>query len=534
MAFSFFAGDLRERRASHFTDSGFGEFPTASFSHRFQFSGDRKSPFVHQQLHRNLLKLNTTASVADFDLGLCQNLSRMSISDEQRAILSGSSPFLGFSGSRNLCSWLDPNPFLEVSSRREGLLHSSHGEMSMGSYVGDGDFHRSQLLSVQDYPSTSQNREHLPRRFNASLKCRGNNDFPPFSAMRGSQELACTKNNNLFKEAFSGNEQDFPLNLASMVGMYGSVYLMAKDQMGCRILQKLLEGGSLLDSMIIFNEVINHVIEIGTDQFGNYFMQKLLEVCNEEQRTQILIMLTAEPGLLVKISLNYYGTRVVQKLIETVSTKTQINLVKSALEPGLLSLVRDLHGKHVVQSCLKSFGPDDNKFVLEDAIRFCTKIATHNYGCLVMQDCIKYSAGEQRENLVAEISRNSLHLAQDPFGNYVVQYMIEQKLGGESVMFELRGNYVNLARQKCSSHVVEKCLVHYPESRSQIVRELISVPNFEELLLDPFANYVIQSALSKTKGNVRASLVEKVQRFQNLRTNPYCKKIFSKGCLLRI
>lgn len=83
--------------------------------------------------------------------------------------------------------------------------------------------------------------------------------------------------------------------------------------------------------------------------------------------------------------------------------------------------------------------------------------------------------------------------------NYVVQFIIEKKVGRVNVMFELRGNYVKLATQKFGSHVVEKCLRFYPESRFQIVRELVSVPNFEDLLQDPYANYVIQSALSVTK-----------------------------------
>lgn len=81
----------------------------------------------------------------------------------------------------------------------------------------------------------------------------------------------------------------------------------------------------------------------------------------------------------------------------------------------------------------------------------------------------------------------------------MVQYIIEQKMEAVSVMFELRGNYVKLATQKFSSHVVEKCLKHYPGSRAQIVRELVAVPNFGHLLQDPFANYVIKSALSVTK-----------------------------------
>lgn len=62
-----------------------------------------------------------------------------------------------------------------------------------------------------------------------------------------------------------------------------------------------------------------------------------------------------------------------------------------------------------------------------------------------------------------------------------------------------KGNFVNLSKQKFSSHVVEKCLKHIGEIRSRIVRELLSAPHFEQLLQDPFANYVIQSALTTTK-----------------------------------
>lgn len=55
----------------------------------------------------------------------------------------------------------------------------------------------------------------------------------------------------------------------------------------------------------------------------------------------------------------------VQKLIEMVSTKEQISLVKSALKPGFLSLVRELNGNHVISSCLKFLGPNDNKVLTE-------------------------------------------------------------------------------------------------------------------------------------------------------------------------
>ncbi|CAD5327355.1 unnamed protein product [Arabidopsis thaliana] len=553
MDFGFFPGDLRQR--SSFTDLGFNGFPlTSSVSNGFHFSGDRTTtnPFL------NLRKLDTTSLMADgVDMGLCQNLAKMSISDERSNFFNHSS-FSGYgcyqgressfhgeasSSMRGFVGYGDVHRFEQDLRVRA----SFHGESAMSSYVGDGsDYHRLRFLALQEASNPNPrcftenmsllNRDYMLEleHFNQQIQ----RDFslvpqksplafheerilPPFSAMGGSRELdgsaKCMK-----------NKKD-SLDLASMVDSYGSVYLMAKDQLGCRLLQKFVDEGNFVDVMIIFKEVINNVIELGTDPFGNYLIQKLNEVCNEEQRTQILIRLTSKPGLLVKISINNYGTRVVQKLIETVTTKEQISLVKSALVPGFLSLFRELNGNHVILNCLKFFSPNDNKFILEAATKFCIEIATTRHGCCVLQRCVSYSVGEQHEKLVDEISRNSLLLAQDPFGNYLVQYIIEKKVGGVNVLFELRGNYVKLATQKFGSHVVEKCLRYYPESRSQIVNELVSVPNFGYLLQDPYANYVIQCALSKTKGFVRASLVEKVRRYENLKMSPYCKRIFSKN-----
>ncbi|KFK23854.1 hypothetical protein AALP_AAs49431U000200 [Arabis alpina] len=321
---------------------------------------------------------------------------------------------------------------------------------------------------------------------------------------------------------------DMPLNLASMISIYGSVDLMAKDQLGCRFLQKLVDQGAFLDEKVIFREILGHVIELSTDPFGNYFIQKLLHVCTDEQKTQIVRVLTSKPIHLIRICLNTYGTRVVQKMIETVKTKQQIELVKSGLKPGFLTLVKDLNGNHVIQTCLHSLGPNENKFVLEAATKYCAEIATHRHGCCVLQCCISSSVGAQHERLVTEIARNSLHLSQDPFGNYVVQYLIDQKVPSLMFLMQFRTHYAELATQKFSSHVVEKCLRVYPESRGDIVRELLSFRNFEHLLHDPFANYVIQTALNLTKGPVHARLVDKVSRCGKLGSSPYCKKIFSK------
>ncbi|CAA2960772.1 pumilio homolog 2-like [Olea europaea subsp. europaea] len=203
---------------------------------------------------------------------------------------------------------------------------------------------------------------------------------------------------------------------SSLAEAQGYIYHMAKDQHGCRFLQRIFNEGTSRGVQIIFTEVIHHVVELMMNPFGNYLMQKLLEVCNEEQRMEILLRVTEEPGELVRISLNTHGTRVVQKLIETLKTRKQISLAIAALEPGFLALIKDLNGNHVVQRCLECFTNEDSKFIFVAAANYCVDIATHKHGCCVLQRCISHATGEPWENLVAEISANGLVLAQDAFG----------------------------------------------------------------------------------------------------------------------
>lgn len=50
-----------------------------------------------------------------------------------------------------------------------------------------------------------------------------------------------------------------------------------------------------------------------------------------------------------------------QKLIESLRTREEIQLVVAALRPGFLELIKDPNGNHVVQKCLQAFEADDNK-----------------------------------------------------------------------------------------------------------------------------------------------------------------------------
>lgn len=333
----------------------------------------------------------------------------------------------------------------------------------------------------------------------------------------------------------SKNLRPQPQKYSSLDELNGRIYFMAKDQHGCRFLQQIFLEGTPEDIEKIFLEVIDNIVDLMTDPFGNYLVQKLLEVCDEGQIMRILHAITRKSGDLVKISCNMHGTRAVQKVIETLKTPEQFSMVVSSLKPGIVSLVKDMNGNHVAQRCLQYLMPEYSKFLFEAATANCVELATDRHGCCVLQKCLTYAEGEQRRRLVCEITSNALILSQDPFGNYVVQFVFELELPWATVdtLDQLEGNYGDLSMQKYSSNVVERCLKYAGEERcARIIKELMSNSRLDQIMQDPYGNYVIQAALNHSKGSAHAALVDAIRpHVPILRTSPYGKKVLSSNSL---
>ncbi|GES90776.1 ARM repeat-containing protein [Rhizophagus clarus] len=322
--------------------------------------------------------------------------------------------------------------------------------------------------------------------------------------------------------------------------LVGEIYSFCKDQHGCRYLQKKLEEKNEQYIGMIFNEVFSHFVELMTDPFGNYLCQKLLEYCNDDQRT--IIIETVAPEL-VNISLNMHGTRAVQKMIEFLSTpqqfhsngyviKKQIRMVIAALNPNVVTLIKDLNGNHVIQKCLNRLSSEDNQFIYNIISKNCIEVATHRHGCCVLQRCIDHASETQKIQLVTEITYNALTLVQDPFGNYVVQYVLD--LGDnrftDSLIRKFIGNVCLLSVQKFSSNVMEKCIrVAEPETRKFLIDEMLNWNQLDKLLRDSYANYVVQTSLDYADPIQRAQLIECLRPLlPAIRNTPYGKRIQGK------
>lgn len=330
---------------------------------------------------------------------------------------------------------------------------------------------------------------------------------------------------------------------AKLEDFSGDLYSLCKDQHGCRFLQKQLDLGrevniakkldldvlaSEVAATMIFNEIYLKIVELMTDPFGNYLIQKLFENVSPDQR--FILVRNAAPDF-IRIALDPHGTRALQKLVECVSTPEESQLIVESLSSHVVTLSRDLNGNHVVQKCLQKLSPEVNQFIFDSAAAHCTEIATHRHGCCVLQRCLDHGNMAQRKQLSMKVAENATQLSLDPFGNYVVQYVLsrgdEQSIG--VIVEHIRQNIVLMSLHKFGSNVIEK-LLRIGKLTDMIVQMLLaSHAKFSVMLNDPYGNYVLQTSLDVAGPEDLARLALALQPLlPNIKNTPHGRRIMTK------
>lgn len=96
-------------------------------------------------------------------------------------------------------------------------------------------------------------------------------------------------------------------NLVPLQEMRGKIVTVAKDQFGCRFLQNKFAEGNPDDIQMVFSEIKDHIYELVVHQFGNYLVSKFVEVCNQEQMTQLLMLVINDDRKFADICADMYG-----------------------------------------------------------------------------------------------------------------------------------------------------------------------------------------------------------------------------------
>jgi len=322
-------------------------------------------------------------------------------------------------------------------------------------------------------------------------------------------------------EAEGVDEEDTVVTLADLLATGKSLAELAKSKGRSRQLQNILASGDPATIGKLCDGVEPDFLELVKDPFGNYLMQKVLEVCDLEQFRRCFALLAGEVRTLAE---DVHGTRAVQKGVEQAISREQLTLLQEAVPNELVAeLARHATGFHVVMKLLDSLPAAWRERLLEALAGTPEKalsLGCDQWGCCVMKKCLDHSEGEVHQRLVDAILSETLALVQDKYGNYVVQHLINSghpkaNPQGAAVVDALKGHVCELALQKCSSNVLEKCLkVCEEKERNKIINEILTQPGgspsqaLHKLLFHEFGNYVFQQALEVSREPQYSLLIE--------------------------
>ncbi|KAG9008417.1 mRNA binding protein puf3 [Tulasnella sp. JGI-2019a] len=295
----------------------------------------------------------------------------------------------------------------------------------------------------------------------------------------------------------------------------GKIVEFSGDQHGSRFIQEKIQTAKPEEKQRVFDEIVpDHALQLMSDVFGNYVIQKLFEHGTGPQKDEMVAIMT---GHMLSLTLQMYGCRVVQKAIENITPEQQSSLVEE-LEHHVLDCVKDANGNHVIQKIIQCV-PGSRISLVQSFRGNVAFMASHPYGCRVLQRCFEWMPLEQTRPLLDELHTSTTALMQDGFGNYVVQFVLER--GGpedrSAIVHKLLGHVLTMARHKFASNVVEKAILtaDMADRRMLIDEILVQRPDGQMTILtmmkDQYANYVLQRALAAADRDQLIDLCAKIR-----------------------
>lgn len=171
----------------------------------------------------------------------------------------------------------------------------------------------------------------------------------------------------------------------------------------------------------------------------------------------------------------------------------------SSLLKNLIKVSLDVYGTHVIEKILVCFEYELVKpissFILDN---FLFLSSNANGLCIVKKEVILEYKNDNYLRLKNQLEKNALTLIQNPYGNYALQMVIDNWLFEdiELILLQFVDKCSSLSIQKYSSNVIEKCIQKSELFLTNFIREICLNKNAVMLLMiNNFGQYVLQTAL---------------------------------------
>ncbi|CCW64162.1 unnamed protein product [Phytomonas sp. EM1] len=290
-----------------------------------------------------------------------------------------------------------------------------------------------------------------------------------------------------------------------------------------------------------------HLPQVMSDAYGNFLVQKLFEVLNDDERLPLLCKGSILHKGLGEVACSPHGTFAVQRLVETLRNEAEEEAVFSSLGDHLVQLLLDANGGHVllkVMSYIKgAYGSRGagvgSVTVSPTAVNPHTTLGEGN-----VESNLKYRGSTNavsEENSCLRKALQSGELSVDAM-RQKIRFLYDGLL--KSILVVCRH------RQGCC--ITQKCLDFFaqifpvtsdardaPLTTSQpsghedffvgLVKKLLE--HLTALVMDPYGNYVITHAVEVCYARGSIQLVDVVAQRMQERMTSFCKDKYASNVM---
>ncbi|CAN0825668.1 Pumilio homolog 4 [Linum grandiflorum] len=265
--------------------------------------------------------------------------------------------------------------------------------------------------------------------------------------------------NYVIQKFFEHGTEAQRMELASELTSH--VLPLSLQMYGCRVIQKALEVVDADHQIEMVRELDGSVMKCVRDQNGNHVIQKCIE-CVAEDKIQFII--SSFYGQVVVLSTHPYGCRVIQRVLEHCKDENTQQVIMDEIMQSVCTLAQDQYGNYVIQHVLEHGKAHERSAIISKLAGQIVKMSQQKFASNVVEKCLTFGGPDERQILVNEMLGSTDEneplqaMMKDPFGNYVVQKVLEtcddQSL--ELILSRIKVHLNALKRYTYGKHIVSR------------------------------------------------------------------------------
>ena len=283
--------------------------------------------------------------------------------------------------------------------------------------------------------------------------------------------------------------------------------------------------GKIEECKILLIKILNKegLSTIMKNTYGNYFFQHIIKG-TEDIIISLIISFISDN--FVEISKDSNGTFSVQALLSEISSITEEQQILNSIKDYEMLMAYDKNATYVLQKIILLF-PDSHRIDLNEKIlnNFKELCLDSNGICLVKNFIKTNTLQSNKQRIIKEIVNNFIILAENPYGNYGIQYLMENWNINDlnDIKNKIMENIHKLSIQQFSSNVVEKAFEVFDEHiKERMIKKIIFESNFIVILKNKFGRFVLNKAINYMKDDSKKMF--EIFLLNNINNNIYSNK----------